>query len=114
MVLSGLVWATVLSNIPLSLSIYLLLLIYQYQSRSGFVVKPSLGQWFVHRNGVVRCEKSTSSLVKVDLSAKVLKVTFVTECGMRVNIWRDGCEEQQYRQLCLVLKQWKRGAEAPA
>ncbi len=114
MVLSGLVWATVLSNIPLSLSIYLLLLVLQYHYRTGFVAKPSLGQWFVHRNGIVKCERLTSSLMKVDLSAKALKVTFVTECGRRVKVWRDGCDDRQYRQLCLILKQWQRGAEAPA
>jgi hypothetical protein len=114
MVLSGLVWATVLSNIPLSLSIYLLLLVLQYHYRTGFVAKPSLGQWFVHRNGIVKCERLTSSLMKVDLSAKALKVTFVTECGRRVNVWRDGCDDRQYRQLCLILRQWQRGAEAPA
>lgn len=111
--LHGLIWAVICTDIPLVLSTYLLLLIVKYQSLGNFVHPAAQGDWYFHRDGVVRNAFQTSLLSKADISAASLKVSFELESGERGTIWRDSCTDEQYRQLCLILRQWKMGAEAP-
>ncbi len=107
-------WAVILSDIPIVLSIHLLLMITKLYLPSGSVVPVSLGLWYVHRDGTVRSENTKTQLVKADLSTLPFKTTFILESGERVTVWRDSCSDNQYRQLVLVLRQWeiKQRAEA--
>ncbi|MEO0888848.1 MAG: protein YgfX [Pseudomonadota bacterium] len=113
LLLLGCVWALICSDIPLVLSTYLLLLILRSQMQGGFVVPSACGGWYKHRDGTVRNDKQTSTLSSVDVSATAFKVTFELTSGESATIWRDSCEDVAYRQLCLILRQWKMGAEAP-
>ncbi|WP_411912344.1 protein YgfX [Vibrio sp. B1REV9] len=112
--LFALTWAIVLlSHAPLVISIYLLLLIIKAQRCGGFIAPSSQGNWHVHRNGIVRQDESTSFITSTDLSVPGIKVTFVLASKDSITIWRDSCHDVKYRQLCLILHQWKMGAEAP-
>ncbi len=108
-------WAVTLSDIPLALSIYLLLMVVKLYSLPEFIVPASLGHWYVHREGVVRTDAQKTQIKQVDLSTLPFKTTITLESGDRVTIWRDSCTDEHYRQLTLVLRQWeiKQGAEAP-
>ncbi|WP_339367411.1 protein YgfX [Vibrio sp. AND4] len=111
--LLGCVWALVSFDTPLALSTYLFILILCCQMQGGFVASSTRGSWYLHRDGTVRNDKQTSIISSVDISAAVFKVTFELASGERVTIWRDSCDDVVYRQLCLILRQWKMGAEAP-
>ena len=106
-------WALLLFNIPLILSVYLFLLLITQYRRDGLVEVSSCGYWYIRRDGVVRHQERTSLVKQVDLSTASLKVSFRLGHGQRVTIWRDSCDDREYRRLCLVLKQWKKGARAP-
>ncbi|MBS9921022.1 hypothetical protein J4H44_19460 [Vibrio alginolyticus] len=60
-------------------------------------------------------ESEKGHLQRVDTSASPFKITFQLQSGRVVTIWRDSCDDEQYRQLSLVLRQWemKQGANAP-
>nr|WP_230677756.1 hypothetical protein [Vibrio sp. MOR3] len=113
LILFGLAWAVIFSDIPLVLSSYLLLLIYRCHTQGGFVMPSTVGDWYCHRDGTVRNDAQTSLLSGVDLSASVFKVTFKLVSGDKVTVWRDSCDDVSYRQLNMILRQWKMGAEAP-
>lgn len=81
--------------------------------QGGFTVPSVCGGWYLHRDGTVRNDKQISTISSVDVSAAAFKVTFELTSGENVTIWRDSCEDVAYRQLCLILRQWKMGAEAP-
>ncbi|HHX8441626.1 TPA: protein YgfX [Vibrio diabolicus] len=120
-------WAVTLSSIPLVLSIYLLLMIVKALLSQGFVKPTSQGYWYVHCDGSVRfealeysecsaaLESEKDQLQRVDTSTLPFKITFRLQSGCSVTIWRDSCDDQHYRQLSLVLRQWemKQGANAP-
>ncbi len=108
-------WAVILSDIPLVLSIHLLLMIARLYLPSGSAVPVSLGLWYVNRDGMVRSANTRTQLVKADLSTLAFKITFTLESGDCVTVWRDSCCDNQYRQLVMVLRQWetKQRAEAP-
>ncbi len=120
-------WAVIFSSIPIVLSTYLLLLIVKALSSQGLVQPTSHGHWYVHCDGSVRfdaleygeCSEDIESekghLQRVDTSASPFKITFQLQSGRSVTIWRDSCDDEQYRQLSLVLRQWemKQGANAP-
>lgn len=108
-------WAVTLSDIPIVLSIYLLLMIAKRCFEHGSVVPASQGRWYVHCDGTVRSESRKTQLRRADISAFPLKVSFTLGSGDSVSVWRDSCSDQQYRQLVVVLRQWqmKQGAEAP-
>ncbi|ENV3693648.1 protein YgfX [Vibrio parahaemolyticus] len=111
----SLTWAVSLSDIPLVLSIYLLLLIASKLRDSGFVLLSSQGHWYVHSDGTVKNETSSSHIKHVNLTTLPFKLSFTLESGEMVTIWRDSCDERCYRQLSLILRQWKmkQGAKAP-
>ncbi|MGR5134178.1 protein YgfX [Vibrio alfacsensis] len=113
LLLHGLTWAVICSDIPLVLSTYLLLMIVKCQVQGRFVLPANQGNWFFHRDGVVRSDDQTSLLTQADVSVSGIKVSFELESGERGTIWRDSCTDVQYRQLCLILRQWKMGADAP-
>jgi hypothetical protein len=108
-------WAVILSDIPIVLSIYLLLMIAKLYLEQGSFIPASQGRWHVHCDGTVRSESSKTRLRDADISALSLKVSFRLESGECVVVWRDSCCDKQYRQLVVVLSQWKmkQGAEAP-
>ena len=108
-------WAVTFSDIPIVLSIYLLLMIAKLCFEHGSVIPASQGRWFVHCDGTVRSELGKTQLRSADISAFPLKVSFTLGSGDSVTVWRDSCFDQQYRQLVVVLRQWKmkQGAEAP-
>lgn len=108
-------WAVTLSDIPIVLSIHLLLMIAKLYFEHGSVIPAGKGRWYVHYDGTVRSESGKTQLRDVDISAFPLKVSLKLESGDDVTVWRDSCSEQQYRQLVVVLRQWemKQGAEAP-
>ncbi|MGR5069681.1 hypothetical protein [Vibrio alfacsensis] len=83
------------------------------QNQGTFVQPSAQGHWYFHRDGVVRNAFQTSLLSKVDTSAASFKVSFELESGEWGTIWRDSCADEQYRQLCLILRQWNMGADAP-
>ncbi|EHK9548491.1 hypothetical protein HJA69_004076 [Vibrio alginolyticus] len=60
-------------------------------------------------------ESEKGHLQRVDTSASPFKITFQLQSGRSVTIWRDSCDDELYRQLSLVLRQWemKQGANAP-
>ncbi|HFD4266908.1 TPA: protein YgfX [Vibrio parahaemolyticus] len=111
----SLTWAVSLSDIPLVLSIYLLLLIARKLRDPGFVLLSSQGHWDVHSDGTVKNETSNSHIKHVNLTTLPFKLSFTLESGEMVTIWRDSCDERCYRQLSLILRQWKmkQGAKAP-
>ncbi|EGQ8452781.1 hypothetical protein GTP28_14620 [Vibrio parahaemolyticus] len=111
----SLTWAVSLSDIPLVLSIYLLLLIASKLRDPGFVLLPSQGHWYVHSDGSVKNETSSSHIKHVNLTTLPFKLSFTLESGEMVTIWRDSCDERCYRQLSLILRQWKmkQGVKAP-
>lgn len=73
----------------------------------------TVGNWYCHRDGTVRNDVQISVLTGVDLSTSVFKVTFRLVSGEKVTVWRDSCDDVSYRQLNIILHQWKMGAEAP-
>ncbi|EPD9007324.1 protein YgfX [Vibrio parahaemolyticus] len=111
----SLTWAVSLSDIPLVLSIYLLLLIASKLRDPGFVLLSSQGHWCVHSDGTVKNETSNSHIKHVNLTTLPFKLSFTLESDEMVTIWRDSCDERCYRQLSLILRQWKmkQGAKAP-
>ncbi|HFD4091976.1 protein YgfX [Vibrio parahaemolyticus] len=111
----SLTWAVSLSDIPLVLSIYLLLLIASKLRDPGCVLLSSQGHWYVHSDGTVKNETSNSHIKHVNLTTLPFKLSFTLESGEMVTIWRDSCDERCYRQLSLILRQWKmkQGAKAP-
>lgn len=111
----SLTWAVSLSDIPLVLSIYLLLLIASKLRDPGLVLLSSQGHWYVHSDGTVKNETSSSHIKHVNLTTLPFKLSFTLESGEMVTIWRDSCDERCYRQLSLILRQWKmkQGAKAP-
>ncbi|HAS6745496.1 TPA: hypothetical protein GRI78_21010 [Vibrio parahaemolyticus] len=111
----SLTWAVSLSDIPLVLSIYLLLLIASKLRDPGFVLLSSQGHCYVHSDGTVKNETSSSHIKHVNLTTLPFKLSFTLESGEMVTIWRDSCDERCYRQLSLILRQWKmkQGAKAP-
>lgn len=111
----SLTWAVSLSDIPLVLSIYLLLLIASKLRDPGFVLLSSQGHWYVHSDGTVKNETSNSHIKHVNLTTLPFKLSFTLESDEMVTIWRDSCDERCYRQLSLILRQWKmkQGAKAP-
>lgn len=111
----SLTWAVSLSDIPLVLSIYLLLLIARKLRDLGFVLLSSQGHWYVHSDGTVKNETSNSHIKHVNLTTLPFKLSFTLESDEMVTIWRDSCDERCYRQLSLILRQWKmkQGAKAP-
>ncbi|HHK8490330.1 TPA: protein YgfX [Vibrio parahaemolyticus] len=111
----SLTWAVSLSEIPLVLSIYLLLLIASKLRDPGFALLSSQGHWYVHSDGTVKNETSSSHIKHVSLTTLPFKLSFTLESGEMVTIWRDSCDERCYRQLSLILRQWKmkQGAKAP-
>ncbi|MDV6253969.1 hypothetical protein [Vibrio sp. EA2] len=108
-------WAVILSDTPIVLSIYLLLMILKLHSDQLLVAPASLGLWSVHCDGTVRSESNQAQIKRVDLSTLPFKTAITLESGDCVTVWRDSCEDKQYRQLSLVLRQWemKQGADAP-
>ncbi|MBR9789430.1 MAG: hypothetical protein GYB40_16005 [Vibrionaceae bacterium] len=108
-------WAVTLSDIPIVLSIYLLLMIVKLHSDQLLVAPVSQGIWYVHCDGTVRSESKQSLIKRIDLSTLPVKTSITLESGDSVTVWRDSCEDIQYRQLSLVLRQWeiKQGADAP-
>ncbi|EOV9323972.1 protein YgfX [Vibrio parahaemolyticus] len=111
----SLTWAVSLSDIPLVLSIYLLLLIASKLRDPGFVLLSSQGHRYVHSDGTVKNETSNSHIKHVNLTTLPFKLSFTLESDEMVTIWRDSCDERCYRQLSLILRQWKmkQGAKAP-
>ncbi|HHC6512960.1 TPA: protein YgfX [Vibrio parahaemolyticus] len=111
----SLTWAVSLSDIPLVLSIYLLLLIANKLRDPGFVLLSSQGHWYVHSDGTVKNKTSNSHIKHVNLTTLPFKLSLTLESGEMVTIWRDSCDERCYRQLSLILRQWKmkQGAKAP-
>ncbi|OQS64260.1 hypothetical protein EM89_014130 [Vibrio parahaemolyticus] len=81
----------------------------------GFVLLSSQGHWYVHSDGTVKNETSSSHIKHVNLTTLPFKLSFTLESGEMVTIWRDSCDERCYRQLSLILRQWKmkQGAKAP-
>ncbi len=100
-------WAVILSDIPLVLSIHLLLMIAKLRFEADFTVPASQRHWFVHRDGTVRTATQNTQLVKADLSTLPFKITFKLDSGECVTVWRDSCSDNLYRQLALVLRQWE-------
>ena len=108
-------WAVILSDTPIVLSIYLLLMIAKLHSEQLLVTPACSGSWSVHCDGTVRSESKQAQIKRVDLSTLPFKIAITLESGERVTVWRDSCEDKQYRQLSLVLRQWemKQGADTP-
>ncbi len=108
-------WAVVLSDIPIVLSMYLLIVIAKLYFQTGLIVPAGQGLWYVHCDGTVKTGFRMTQLRSVDLSTLPFKTTVELESGERVTIWRDSCSDKQYRQFILVLRQWqiKQGAKAP-
>nr|WP_319535490.1 hypothetical protein [uncultured Vibrio sp.] len=104
-----------MSDTPIVLSIYLLLMIAKLHSDQLLVAPASLGIWYVHCDGTVRSESTQTLIQRVDLSTLPFKTVITLESGERVTVWRDSCGDTQYRQLSLVLRQWemKQGADTP-
>nr|WP_321275662.1 protein YgfX [uncultured Vibrio sp.] len=108
-------WAVILSDTPIVLSIYLLLMIAKLHFGELLVAPTSLGIWSVDCDGTVRSESKQAQIKRIDLSTLPFKTVITLESGERVTVWRDSCEDKQYRQLSLVLRQWemKQGADTP-
>ncbi|WP_342418099.1 protein YgfX [Vibrio mytili] len=102
------VWAVILSDVPLVICIYLLLLLLTTYREQHFVFPSVQGCWSVHCDGTVRSESGVSLLNWVDTSTLPIKLSFQLTSGKKVTIWRDSCADEHYRQLSLVLRQWER------
>ncbi|WP_327194642.1 protein YgfX [Vibrio natriegens] len=113
--LLSMTWAVTLSDTPIVLSIYLLLMIAKLHFDQLLVAPSSQGIWSFQCNGTVRTESKQTQIKRVDLSTLPFKIAITMESGDRVTVWRDSCADTQYRQLSLVLRQWemKQGADAP-
>ncbi|WP_244949873.1 protein YgfX [Vibrio sagamiensis] len=106
-------WAVILMDIPLILSVYLLMLMFKQHQIEGFIDASSDGYWCIDRDGVVHHQNRTLLLIQTDLSTAGLKVSFKLDHGQKVTIWRDSCHDNDYRHLCLVLRQWDKGVNTP-
>ncbi|WP_368074922.1 protein YgfX [Vibrio natriegens] len=108
-------WAVTLSDTPIVLSIYLLLMIARFHCGQLLVAPASQGIWHVHCDGTVRSELTQTLIQQIDLSTLPFKITITLQSGDSVTVWRDSCADTQYRQLSLVLRQWemKQGANSP-
>ncbi len=108
-------WAVTLSDTPIVVSIYLLLMIAKLHFDQLLVAPASQGIWSFHCNGMVRTESKQTQIKRIDLSTLPFKITITLQSGDSVTVWRDSCADTQYRQLSLVLRQWemKQGADAP-
>ncbi|EJB8690848.1 hypothetical protein RGL39_002124 [Vibrio parahaemolyticus] len=69
----------------------------------------------MHSDGTVKNETSNSHIKHVNLTTLPFKLSFTLESDEMVTIWRGSCDERCYRQLSLILRQWKmkQGAKAP-
>ena len=101
------VWVTTLSGIPLVITAYLLVLLYQHHQQHDFILPSSQGLWRIHREGQVYGQHQESQLTQVDLSLRFIKVSFTLATKETITVWRDSCQDKDYRQLCLVLQQWQ-------
>jgi len=120
-------WAVTFSSIPIVLSSYLLLLIVNAFLNQDLIKSTSQGYWYVHCDGSVRLDifeygeysagikSEKDQLQRIDTSALPFRITFQLQSGRSITIWRDSCDDEHYRQLYLVLRQWemKQGANAP-
>ncbi|WP_338137361.1 protein YgfX [Vibrio natriegens] len=113
--LFSMTWAVTLSDTPIVLSIYLLLMIAKLHFDQLLVAPASQGIWHVHCDGTIRSESTRTQIKRIDLSTLPFKITITLQSGDSVTVWRDSCADTQYRQLSLVLRQWemKQGADAP-
>ncbi|MEE3880624.1 protein YgfX [Vibrio sp. YYF0003] len=113
--LFSMTWAVTLSDTPIVLSIYLLLMIAKLHFGQLLVASASQGIWSFHCNGTVRTESKQTQIKRIDLSTLPFKIAITLQSGDSVTVWRDSCADTQYRQLSLVLRQWemKQGADAP-
>ncbi|WP_308736832.1 protein YgfX [Vibrio chagasii] len=94
----------VVSSIPLAVSLYCLYLTFNLLRANHMLITSAQGCLDYKDDGVVRLNGSTYSLKSVDQVWAQFFIKLQFECGHSVLLWRDSCQEQEYRHFLANLQ----------
>ena len=101
----GIGWVVVLSLIPLSLSAYLLCLLYRYWEESKFHLPKPEGVIYVDNDRFIKWQNQDYYLVKENSIYSLVVTVLYLNSKRSIYIWRDSCIEADYRNLQVTLLQ---------
>ncbi|CAH6842606.1 conserved hypothetical protein [Vibrio chagasii] len=94
----------VVSSIPLAVSLYCLYLTFNLFRANHMLITSAQGGLDYKDDGEVRLNGCTYSLKSVDQIWAQFFVKLQFECGHSVLLWRDSCQEQEYRHFLANLQ----------
>jgi len=97
----------VVSSIPLEVSLYCLYLTFNLFSTNHMLITGAQGGLDYKDDGEVRLNGNTYSLKSVDQVWAQFFVKLQFECGHSVLLWRDSCQEQEYRHFLANLQRMR-------
>ncbi|EHI9300805.1 hypothetical protein WB876_002418 [Vibrio vulnificus] len=107
-----LVWALLFSPFPLVIFFPLTYLFSRYIWKTGFLYPSWTGAVRVSRSGSVKQQETTRYLTAINRLFLWWFVSVRLNDGQRLLLWRDSCDDVSYRQLQLILTQWKQKRES--
>ncbi|EOB3674723.1 protein YgfX [Vibrio vulnificus] len=105
------IWALLFSPFPLVVVVALLYPLYQFQTIHGFWYPAWQGAVSVNASGAVKYQQKVEHIHSLSLLFYWWFVSIKLANGRRYLIWRDSCQDSDYRQLMIVLKQWQQKGE---
>lgn len=102
MVLTGVLGMLIASDIPLVVSV--LLIMHCLSLALSRRADHRLGWLTVSSSGEIHYRHKKDNCRSVSMLYKPIMVQLVTEQGGRFSIWRDACGEEEYRRLLMILK----------
>ncbi|HDY7960191.1 protein YgfX [Vibrio vulnificus] len=105
------IWALLFSPFPLVVVVALLYPLYQFQTIHGFCYPSWQGAVSVNASGAIKYQQQVEHIHSLSLLFYWWFVSIKLANGRRYLIWRDSCQDSDYRQLMIVLKQWQQKGE---
>ncbi len=96
------IWAVLLSTLPTVVSLYLIVPIVRLIIVGDF--SSNTGRLEIYSSGDLKLNNHRSRCRSVFTLYKPIMVQITTLEGTKINIWRDACIEQDYRQFLVMLR----------
>jgi hypothetical protein len=93
-----------LSSLPLVVSIYLFVLIWSYASAHQILLPNVVGRCELTSTARIKHQGEEIQLTRIDSHFLFLGLILHGEKHQRFIVWRDSCDERDYRQLLVLIK----------
>ncbi|CAH7222693.1 conserved hypothetical protein [Vibrio chagasii] len=97
----------VVSSIPLAVSLYCLYLSFNLFCANHMLITSAQGRFDYKGDGEVRLNDQLYKLKSVDQIWAQFFITLRFECGHSVLLWRDSCQDQEYRHFLANLQRMR-------